>query len=207
VVADYQTSGRGRMGRAWESPAGSALLASVLLRPPPMAVHMAVIAVGCAAAEACGSADPGLKWPNDLVIGDRKLGGILAEATASSENVTAVVVGIGLNLTLPPDFPSELRAGATALSDGRTRDAVLGALLTALEPRYAALCADGPAVLLEEYRRRCVTLGRRIRVEQSDGAWEGVGVSIDGTGALEVERPGAGVVRVDVGDVVHIRAT
>jgi BirA family biotin operon repressor/biotin-[acetyl-CoA-carboxylase] ligase len=206
LVADHQRAGRGRMGRTWEAPAGSALLASVLLRPPPIAVHMAVIAVGCAAASACAAAGPGLKWPNDLVIGDRKLGGILAEATASSENVTAVVVGLGLNLYLPPDFPAELRESAAALDGSESRDEVLAALLVALESRYAALCASGPADLLDEYRRRCVTLGRRVRVEQTDVTWEGVAVGIDNTGALEVERPGVGAVRVDVGDVVHLRA-
>jgi BirA family biotin operon repressor/biotin-[acetyl-CoA-carboxylase] ligase len=207
VVADHQTAGRGRMGRQWHAPAGSALLTSILLRPPSMAVHMAVITVGCAAAAACGETRPGLKWPNDLMIDDRKLGGILAEATASAENVTAVVVGIGLNLYLPPDFPSELRAGSASLDAPGSRDAVLDALLTELEPRYAALCSSGPDAVLEEYRRRCVTLGRHVRVEQSDGAWEGVAVGIDSTGALEVERPGTGVVRVDVGDVIHVRST
>ena len=86
VVADHQTAGRGRLGRAWVAPPGTALLVSVLLRPPPATAHLAVSALSCAAAAACervAGVTPVLKWPNDLLAGDRKLGGVLAETVAN----------------------------------------------------------------------------------------------------------------------------
>ena len=207
IVADYQTAGRGRLGRSWVAPPGSALLTSILLRPPPMDTHMVVAAVACAAAATCPGAR--IKWPNDLVAPDgRKLAGILAEATTSG-NVTSITIGIGLNLLTPPDFPGELKEVATSLAHLVThvpsRDAVLAGLLTALEPRYARLCDAGPADLLAEYRGRCVTIGRPVRIELANGAWEGEAVGVDDGCALLVERPGVGVVTVTVGDVVHVR--
>ncbi|MHB8463836.1 MAG: biotin--[acetyl-CoA-carboxylase] ligase [Acidimicrobiales bacterium] len=207
VVADHQTAGRGRMGRSWVAPPGSALLTSILLRPPQASAHVAVAAVACAAAAACGDVAK-VKWPNDLVAGDgRKLAGVLAEA--SSGNVTAITVGIGLNLWAPPDWPEELRATATALDElgGRvpSRDELLGALLTELEPRYARVVASGPAALLAEYRHRCVTIGQRVRVEQPDASWEGDATDIDDAFALLVTEASRGVVTVRAGDIVHLR--
>src|SRR5437763_9636755 len=99
VVADHQTAGRGRLGRSWEAPPGSSLLMSVLLRPSlaPERLHLTTVAVALAAADACEEVAgfrPALKWPNDLVVDDRKLGGILAEVPEPG----AVVVGLGLNV-------------------------------------------------------------------------------------------------------------
>ena len=211
VVADHQRAGRGRLGRAWVAPAGSALLVSVLLRPRSASPHLAVTAVGCAAAAACGRVsgyEPGLKWPNDLVAGDRKLGGILAEATATAGNVTALVVGLGLNLRSVPR-PAELEATATDLEHLSTtvveRDVLLGALLEELEPRYAKLEREGPSALLEEYRGRCVTIGQHVRVEQSRGVLEGLAVGVGEDGTLELESGPGSRVRVEVGDVIHLR--
>ncbi|MFI5041177.1 MAG: biotin--[acetyl-CoA-carboxylase] ligase [Acidimicrobiales bacterium] len=216
VVADHQTAGRGRLGRSWVAPPGSGLLTSILLRPPPAALHLAVTAVGCAAAVACRrltGVEPGLKWPNDLVVADgsgwRKLGGILAEASSAGGDVTAVVVGLGLNLRRPADLPADLAASAVAMDalteDPPARDAVLEALLTELEPRYAGLISGGSPALLDEYRARCVTLGQWVRVEQSQGAFEGVAVEVDDAAALVVDRGARGRSRVEFGDVVHLR--
>jgi BirA family biotin operon repressor/biotin-[acetyl-CoA-carboxylase] ligase len=208
VVADHQTAGRGRLGRTWVAPAGSALLTSILLRPPPAAAHMAVAAVACAAAAACGDR-PGIKWPNDLVADDgRKLAGILAEASVA-EHMTAVTVGLGLNLWLPPEFPEELRSTACGLDalggPIPSRDEMLAAVLTELEPRYAHLLATGPGALLEEYRARCVTIGALVRVEQHDRTWDGRAIDVDESFALLVEDGAAGVATVQVGDVIHLR--
>jgi BirA family biotin operon repressor/biotin-[acetyl-CoA-carboxylase] ligase len=102
AVADHQTAGRGRLGRRWEAPAGAGLLVSVLLRPslPIEELHLCTVAVALAARSACTEAagvEPGLKWPNDLIVGERKVAGILAEAREG-----AVVVGIGVNVAWPP---------------------------------------------------------------------------------------------------------
>ena len=211
VVAGHQVLGRGRLGRRWVAPPGSALLMSVMLRPRSASPHLAVTALGCAAAAACGAVsgfEPGLKWPNDLTGGGRKVGGILAEATATAGNITALVVGLGLNLravTRPP----ELEAVAVSLEElsGRLvgRDELLAAVLDELEVRYANLEADGPAALLEEYRTRCVTIGMQVRVEQPGGEIEGLAVGVGEDGALELEVEGGGRVRVEIGDVIHLR--
>jgi BirA family biotin operon repressor/biotin-[acetyl-CoA-carboxylase] ligase len=211
VVADHQVLGRGRLGRSWVAPPGSALLMSVLLRPGARSPHLAVSAVGCAAAAACHSLtgfEPGLKWPNDLVGGERKVGGILSEATAKAGNVTALVIGLGLNLRAV-DRPAEIQATAISLEElsGRAvaRDDLLAALLDELEPRYAQLESSGPARIVDEYRSRCVTIGMRVRVERPGDTLEGVAVGVGEDGALELETGPAGRVRVDVGDVIHLR--
>jgi BirA family transcriptional regulator, biotin operon repressor / biotin---[acetyl-CoA-carboxylase] ligase len=209
VVADHQTAGRGRLGRTWSAPAGTALLVSVLLRPPPPLMHPAVTAVGCAAAAACtrvSGREPRLKWPNDLVVDDRKLAGVLAETTA---NMAAVVVGLGLNVNRPTDRPEELTTIAIDLEDlaGSTidRDELLDVVLEELRARYDHLISDGPDDLLAEYRARCVTIGQQVSVTQPNGVLEGRAVGVSSSGALELEQRQGGRVTVEIGDVVHVR--
>lgn len=232
IAADHQTAGRGRMGRTWTAPPGSALLCSFLLRPPADRVHLAVTAVGCAAAAAClrvAGVEPGLKWPNDLVIevagsgrepgpegeepadapagSSRKLAGILAEAVSDGERVTGVVVGLGLNVIRPPDFPAELDGIATSLDrvspGGVDRGDLLEAICEELEDRCQVLL-DRPADLMAEYRRRCVTIGKDVRVEQTGETWEGRAIGVADDGSLEV-MTADGIRRVQAGDVVHLR--
>lgn len=182
VVARHQTAGRGRRGRAWEAPPGASLLVSVLLRPAPALV---TLAAGVAAAEACeavAGAEVGLKWPNDLLVGEAKVGGILSELVGD-----AAVVGLGVNLAWAPTGAARLGAGVDA-------DELLAAYLAGLSP-------PSPADVLARYRARCATLGRRVRVELPTGAIEGVAAGVDGAGRLLV---GGRV--VTAGDVVHLRA-
>ncbi|HYV59654.1 MAG TPA: biotin--[acetyl-CoA-carboxylase] ligase [Acidimicrobiia bacterium] len=203
VVADFQTAGRGRRGRGWVAPPGASLLVSVLLRPslPPERSPLVAMACGVAMAEAVTQVagfTPGLKWPNDLVVGDQKLAGILAERDGD-----AVVVGVGVNVEWH-DFPPEIAEAATAcnLEAGRAveRRALLDAFLTALDAR----CVDFAAITAE-YRSRLATLGRRVRVERSDGALVGRAVDVGDAGQLLVEDERGSVVEVHVGDVVHLR--
>lgn len=215
VVADHQTAGRGRRGRAWVAPPGTALMASVLLRPAmePGAAHLAVACVALAAAEACeavAGVRPALKWPNDLVVDDAgggtgKLAGILAETLVDGSRLDAVVVGMGLNVARTPEPP----AGAVFLEDlaggAVDREALLRAWLDRLDRRYPLLGAPaGRQALLDDYRRRCATLGRRVRVALDDGALEGRAVGLTGAGHLVVEAAG-GRHEVGAGDVVHLR--
>lgn len=208
VVADHQTAGRGRLQRTWVAPKGSALLMSVLLRPPPPAAHLAVTAVACAAAAACRTVagfEPGLKWPNDLLAGDRKLGGVLAEASTRRGQVVAVVVGLGLNLHRPTARPPDLQLIATDLDTWAahpvSRDALLEALLEELGRRYPPK-ADA---LMNEYRKRCVTLGQWVTVELPDRTIAGTAFAIDDGGRLEVATDDGHTISVDVGDVIHLR--
>jgi BirA family transcriptional regulator, biotin operon repressor / biotin---[acetyl-CoA-carboxylase] ligase len=249
AVADSQEAGRGRLGRTWVAPPGSSLLVSVLLRPglalPPSSSHLLTVAVALAAADACAElagVNPSLKWPNDLLVGERKLAGILAEADAgpASAGARAVVVGLGLNVAWPQELPDELQETATALNHAAgsravERDELLDRILAGLEARYAPLVGPaettataGTAELAEhaeqagqeqgervrerarrelasEYRRRCSTVGRAVRVELPDETFTGTAVDISEQGQLMVD-VGTCLRAVTAGDVVHLRA-
>jgi BirA family biotin operon repressor/biotin-[acetyl-CoA-carboxylase] ligase len=200
AVADEQTAGRGRLGRSWVAPPGSALLASVLLRPElaPERVHLVTLAAGLAALDALDGLDPlgarprserrGLKWPNDVVVGDRKVAGILAEAA----NDGAVVVGMGCNVR-PDALAPELREIAAAIAVDR--EDLLVEWLRAYDARLDALdhvAADAAA--------RSATLGRRVRVELARETFEGKAERLTEDGYLVVDGR-----EVSAGDVVHLR--
>ena len=176
VVADHQTAGRGRLDRSWASRPGSALLASFVLPPNPLLS----LAAGVAAAEACGGGVR-LKWPNDLLLGGAKLGGILVEATPSK-----AICGIGINLGWSPP-------GAARLD--RDRDRLLERLLVEL-PRWSAA---RPEVVLARWRDLSDTLGRRVRIELPGTVIEGNAEDIGPGGELIVD--GA---PVTVGTVTHL---
>jgi BirA family biotin operon repressor/biotin-[acetyl-CoA-carboxylase] ligase len=202
VVADRQTAGRGRRGRSWFSPPGASLLVSVLARPdlPPERLHLLPWSVALAAAEACDRVAgfrPGLKWPNDLVVGDRKLAGVLVEV-----ELPAVVVGIGLNVNWPPTSLDALCATAANQEAGHDvdREALLAALLQGLGDLHGRWDDVSAA-----YRRSCTTLGRRVRVELGGESLAGTAADVTDGGHLLVE-VGDGVVRtVAAGAVVHLR--
>jgi len=208
VVADHQTAGRGRLGRTWEAPAGASLLVSVLLRPTIRleAMHLLTMAAGLAmadAVEAVAGFAPTIKWPNDLLAGDRKLAGMLTEAEVVDGEVTAVVVGIGVNV-MWTDFPPEIAETATACNIVAGRAVSRDELLDAFVARYGARLVDLDAVP-EDYRARLGTLGQRVRIELADGTFEGEAVGVADDGSLEV-RTGPGATRtVTAGDVVHLR--
>jgi BirA family biotin operon repressor/biotin-[acetyl-CoA-carboxylase] ligase len=209
VVADHQSAGRGRLDRRWESPPGSSLLTSILFRPTfdPAELHLCTAAVALAAAEACrqvAGVGPVIKWPNDLLVGEAKLAGVLAEADFTG-NACAVVVGIGINVA----WPGPTTVQGTCLDDlcGEPvdRHLLLEALLKALAPRRALLDSpDGRRELAAELRQRCATLGQRIRVELAAEAISGVASEIDDAGRLIVQTA-SGPRTVSAGDVVHLR--
>ena len=176
VVADHQTAGRGRLDRRWDAPPGSALLASFVLDPHPLLS----LAAGVAAAEACGP-DVRLKWPNDLMLRGRKLGGILVEVGGGK-----AVVGIGINLTSAPP-------GAARL--GLPRDV----LLDRLRDELVAWSSAPRGRILERWRELSATLGRRVRVEVPGHTFEGTAQDIAEDGALLVDGQ-----RVGAGDVIHL---
>ena len=198
AVADHQVSGRGRLGRVWEAPPGSALLMSVLLRPAGLPVdrfHLRTAAVGLAARQACREVagfTPGLKWPNDLLVGPAKLAGILAEARDG-----AVVVGVGCNVAGAP--PGAISA-ETAAGRPVDRGALLGALLAALERWYGRL-GEVPAA----YRAACATIGQVVRVSLPAGDLIGLAEGVDDDGRLLVRPPRWPVRAISAGDVVHLR--
>jgi BirA family transcriptional regulator, biotin operon repressor / biotin---[acetyl-CoA-carboxylase] ligase len=196
AVADHQTAGRGRLGRAWEAPAGASLLASLLLRPdlPPERRHLVTTTVALAGAAAIAEAHPDLKWPNDLLVGERKVAGVLAEVDGG-----AVVVGIGINLNWEGDPPAGGIAVNQVVGHLVDRDAVLDALLREVDERYGRWDA-----VASEYRRRCSTINRHVRVELIDETFTGTAADVNDDGHLLVD-VGTCLRTVTAADVVHLR--
>jgi BirA family biotin operon repressor/biotin-[acetyl-CoA-carboxylase] ligase len=164
VVADHQTAGRGRLSHRWDAPPGTALLVSFVLAPNPLLS----LAAGVAAAEACG-AEVRLKWPNDLLLDGRKVGGILVEATP-----TKAICGIGINLTWAPDGAAQL---------DQPQEMVLERLREAIDRWSVA----APADVLARWRELSDTIGKRVRVELPDRVVEGTAGDIDDSGNLVVD--------------------
>jgi BirA family transcriptional regulator, biotin operon repressor / biotin---[acetyl-CoA-carboxylase] ligase len=218
VLAEEQTSGRGRLGRAWVAPAGSSLLLSVVLRPPlpREAVWLTVAAAGVALAGAVEAVAPaavqvGLKWPNDLELGGRKAAGLLAEAHLDGGRPTWVVLGMGVNVTQQAaDLPAEVAARATSVAMAAGGPVDRGELLAAWAERfldgYRGLTAGEPGPLLAAYRERLVTLGRRVRAERVRAEpVVGTAVDLTGTGGLVIQTDAGARVELLAGDVHHLR--
>jgi BirA family biotin operon repressor/biotin-[acetyl-CoA-carboxylase] ligase len=202
VIADRQTSGRGRLGRVWASPPGVGLYLSIVLRPSPSAASMLTIAAGVAVAEGIESATGlrvELKWPNDVHVGGRKLAGILAEGAPRH-----VVLGIGINV-LPGAYPPEVASRATSieaeLGRGVDRGLLLGDCLQALASRYQQLHHAQESAVVAAWRERAAsTMGRLVEWDEAGVSRTGVAVGIGDEGALVVHA-GAEVVRIRSGEV------
>lgn len=213
VIAEGQERGRGRLGRVWASPARTNLYLSAVLRPhlPPARVAELPLAAAVAVADALAELGitAGIKWPNDLLVDDRKIAGILGEAAFSNDEVRFAVIGIGVNLNATAaDLPEEVRPLATSARDllGRPVDraAFAASLLGHLETWCGRLEAEGFAPVGARWREGSVTLGRRVRVAAVERTFEGEAVAIDDTGALLVHTE-AGIERVLSGDVTRVR--
>jgi len=201
LAADHQTAGRGRLDRRWEAPPGANLLVSMVVAPIPAVPAQVTHRLGLAALAAVRrlidpdvAATVGLKWPNDVLLGERKLAGILAQRVPGRD---AVVVGMGLNVGWAPDGAA---AVGPHVSGGRVTPArVLLAVLEELDALPSDI--DGP------YRDALVTLGRRVRVELPGGAdaLDARAVDVDDAGRLVVIDADGGQRHLDVGDVVHVR--
>ncbi|MFH8390445.1 biotin--[acetyl-CoA-carboxylase] ligase [Streptomyces sp. NPDC018036] len=218
LVAEEQNAGRGRLDRRWTAPARSGLFFSVVLKPAGVPVErwgwlplLTGVAVATALSRSAG-VDTALKWPNDLLVTvdgeERKAGGILAERAGSD----AVVVGIGVNVSLRADELPVPGAGSLALAGATTtdRDTVLRAVLRSLEEWYGRWRdAGGDPVasgLQETYAAGCATLGRTVRAELPGGrSVVGEAVALDGDGRLVIATKDGVREPVGAGDVVHLR--
>ncbi len=203
VLADEQTQGRGRQGRRWIAPPRAGLAASALLRltadfPLPALVMASALAAGDTVRAVVGPSRCTLKWPNDVLVDEAKVGGILLELDQVGSS-WAVVIGIGINVNAAPDLPNVCSlAGAT----GRhiAREPLLLDLLEALEA-YVDLAAREPAAVLRLWRERLSTIGREISVRAPDSVFEGVAADVDADGALLVRLPDGTLRPVHAGDV------
>lgn len=219
LVAEEQNAGRGRLDRQWTAPARSGLFFSVLLKPAQVPVErwgwlplLTGVAVATGLSRAAG-VDTALKWPNDLLVtvdgAERKAGGILAERAGTD----AVVVGVGINVTLREDELPVPGAGSLALAGAATtdRDTVLRAVLRSLAQWYERWRdAGGDPVasgLQETYAAGCATLGRVVRAELPGGrSISGEAVAVDGDGRLVLATEEGVQEPVGAGDIVHLRA-
>ena len=224
VVADHQTAGRGRRGRAWVARPGEALLFSLVLHPrgQSQVVELLTTALGVACSRgieaACGL-DVGLKWPNDVMVGDRKLAGILVESRVGGGAIDGAVAGIGINVYGPPesdevDFSNPASSIATELSSRQggagvpSRAVLLAEVVSAFEALYSRLATpDGRDEVRAEATRRSSVLGRVVSVRLGDGSTvEGRAVELTSSGALALARDDGATVVLGAGEIERLRS-
>ena len=195
-VAETQTAGEGRRGRCWQSPAGSSISMSILLRPKmnpsdaPMLTLVMAYASTIALREKTGL-DIGIKWPNDLVVNGKKISGILTEMSAEIDYINHVVIGIGINVNME-SFPEDIAKTATSLriEAGKEfrRFELIAAIMEHFEKAYEAVCEAGSLKpIMEDYNRLLVNCGRRVRVLEPEHEYDALALGIDKTGELQVE--------------------
>lgn len=212
VISDAQSGGKGRRGRIWSSPPGVNLYCSVVLHPlimpyeAPQLTFLSAVAVARAIEKTSGLV-PEIKWPNDVLIGGKKVAGLLNEMSAETDGINFVILGIGVNINmLPEQFPAELRYPATSLlieSGHRVdRTVFVAAMLNELDALYADFVSLGFEPVRQEWLKRCNATGRSVSV--SDGGQDersGFFAGIDGDGALLLRSGDGSVERIVNGDV------
>jgi BirA family biotin operon repressor/biotin-[acetyl-CoA-carboxylase] ligase len=211
VIAERQRRGRGRMGRRWESPMGLGLYLSVILRPviPPQAAPVLTLMGAVAGAEAIEritGLTAALKWPNDLIVHGRKVGGILGEMAVEGSRLLYVILGIGLNVNQTgADFEGELRqiAGSLRVEAGRPvdRTAMVRSLCGSLDGWYDRFLSGGPLPILEQVRHRCLTVGRMVTARSGDQEVSGFAVELDDLGRLVIRDATGALHHLVAGDV------
>lgn len=211
VLAESQSKGKGRLGRAWLSPKYKGFYLSLLLRPKIMPNQAAILTLvcgvsACEAIRESAGLSVQLKWPNDLLIASKKAGGILTELSAETDEINFVVIGIGLNVnnerkSLPPQATSLREQKKEPLN----RIGLLQELLRKIEANYLAFQKKGPCPVLEKWREHSLTLGKRVKVYCNRAQIEGQAVDIDADGALLIRNDAGVTVKVYAGDVIHSR--
>ncbi len=213
VIAEAQSSGRGRLGRTWASPPLRNLYLSIVLRPhigvaeAPQLTLVAGVAVGDAVREWVPRA--AVKWPNDIVIDGRKVAGILTEMDADEDRVRCVILGIGVNLNATPeDFPEELRTTATSLraATGHAidRTAFAERLLLRVEASYTLFLAHGFAAIRPLWEAHSCLTGRTVRIDNAGQHCAGVVTGISDDGALILRKTAGDETRIIAGDVTVV---
>lgn len=215
VLAERQTAGRGRRGRTWVSPPGENVYLSLVLRPelPAERAFELTLLAAVALAEAlefCGVA-PGIKWPNDVELGGRKVAGILAELSTSPDGLLRhVVLGLGVNVNAPlSGLPEEIRARATSLSSALGRPVSCARVVTAFFDRFEEWLvlhrSLGFGAVLDTWRARSTTLGTEVRALVEGQVISGVAEDVDDTGALLVRDDAGRLHRIVAGEISSLR--
>ncbi len=213
VIAESQGKGKGRLGRRWISPPFLNLYLSVILRPkiPPYRASLITLMAAVATADAIRNYSgllPRIKWPNDILLKDRKVAGLLNEIHSETDRIHFVILGIGMNLNMEgKTFPKEIRSLATSLKQEMgqaiSRKAFLQALLVELERWYGVFLKEGGAAILEAWRDRARIRGKRVKVTSFGETLSGIAVDVDPDGALILETRDGNQRRIVAGDVVY----
>lgn len=215
VIAESQKKGRGRLGRDWFSPPFLNLYLSVILRPkiPPHQAPLITLMAAVATADAIekfSGLQPSIKWPNDILLKDRKVAGLLNEIHSEMDRIHFVILGIGVNLNMDGKmFSKEIRGVATSLKKelGQTisRKAFLQSFLEELEGWYETFLKEGGAAVLRVWRDRAQIKGRRVKVTSFGEVLVGIAVDVDPDGALIVETKEGERRRIVAGDIEYGR--
>ena len=210
VVSERQTGGKGRRGRAWDSPRGTGIFMTLILRPNMAPVHASMLTLVAALAVAdgireCTGAESLIKWPNDIVMSGKKICGILTEMSADPDCINYVAVGIGINVNME-EFPEEIRGVAASIftETGKKtkRSLLISAVMAAFERYYEVFMkTTDMSGLLEDYNGKLANCGRTVRVLDPAGEYSGTAIGIDREGELLVEMEGTTVRRVLSGEV------
>ncbi len=209
VLAETQTKGKGRLGRSWLSPKYKGIYLSLILRPKiapnfcPLLTLLAAVSVVEAIKTATNVACQ-IKWPNDILAGNKKMGGILTELKAEMDETSFVVIGIGLNAN---NDKRSLISGATSLKEESgqqvCRLALLQEMLRRIDENYHLFQAQGSAQILAKWRGFSMTLGRMVKVTCHHSHIEGEAIDIDADGGLLIRRDSGLIEKVMAGDIVH----
>lgn len=203
-IAEVQTHGKGSCGKSWTSPKGTGIWHSILLKPDisPMEVSQITLVAGLAVCKAIGL-NSKIKWPNDIVIGSKKICGILTEMSAEINMVNYVVCGIGVNVNME-SFGSEIAHRATSMyiESGKKycRNEIIAELFNTFEHYYKEFLEGGLDAILDEYKENCVTLNKEVSVIFKKETVRGKAIDVDNSGALVVETNN-GIIHVNSGEV------
>ncbi len=212
VLAETQTKGRGRLGRFWHSPKYKGLYFSLILKPrisvdkAALITLLAGVSISEAVRESC-AIEAQIKWPNDIMIANKKAGGILTEIKAEVDEVGFMVIGVGLNIN---NDRKSLVEGAISLKEATgaqeiSRAMILQSILKEFETNYSFLQQKGPKAMLDKWRRLSVTLGRRVRISSHDDFIEGEAFDIDTDGGLLIRNDSGVTQKVMAGDITFCR--
>lgn len=215
VVADTQEAGKGRLGRKWLSPGGKNIYMSLIIRPgiaPRDAPFLTIIAAVAAALALSRSAGPEvrIKWPNDLLVRGKKLGGILTEIRSDPDSVNSAIIGIGINVNMDRNaFPDDIRDSATSLlcetGEYHSRAPIISEILNAFEEIFRRFMETGKESVLKEWRRLNCTLGKKVKVILINEIAEGIADDIDDNGRLIIKSSDGGSRTISAGDICFLR--
>ena len=213
IIAEEQTGGVGRLGRAWSSPRGG-LWISIILKPKIDMGHLFTVTMAASIAIARAiKRETGIgaliKWPNDIYIGDRKVGGLLVEISAETDKINYCIIGIGIDVNVrQEDFPEDMVTPITSISaetgNEINRAALLARILRGFEQRYKLLEEEEYTSIITEWKSLSLTLDKRVQIKTLKKAYTGVAIDIDEHGALIIRKDNGKIERCISGDIIRL---